>query len=173
MNFEAYYAEKLKKDPTVTKKRAEAWWQNTAAFAAQHKSEDDYELPDKAAAKWFQKEYSPALKYLRRGQMGVMEDLRLIEDWDQYDKIRKTIVRPLKKDTRWDFNGRDRPLIKAGQIPPPRLATTFIAGQGSQNKQVTRRGCQRGTMGIPCDHPPGSSSCNGGVPVLRRMGEMY
>jgi len=171
MNFETYYEQKLQKDSSLTKKKAMTWYKQTAAFSAQHKDEDDFEVPDKESVKWFQKEFMPSLKYLRRGSMGVMEDLRLIGDFDEYDAMRRKLVRPLKQDRVWDFDGVRRPLIKAGQIPPPRLATAWQAGSDHRDKQVTRRGCALGVEGIPCDHPRGSSLCNGGAPVLRRIGE--
>lgn len=170
MNFEDYWASNKAKD--WTKKKAMSYWKQTAGHSAQHKDEGDFEVADPASVKWFQKEYEPTMKYLR-GPLGKAEDLRLIGDLEGFHSLRDKIVRPLKKAMRWDFNGQERPLIEAGQIPPPRMATAWNPHAQGRYKNVTRRGCNRGVLGLACDHPVGSSECNGGVQVLRRIGENY
>lgn len=170
MDFETYYAEKKSKKPSLSEKQARAWYDQSAFANAQHKSEDDFEEADPESVKWFEKEY-PGLRYFRNGAIGRMEDFRLLKDEDSYHNLRNKLIRPLKNDRVWDWDGVQQPLIKAGEVPPPRFATTWKLGVSGTINRVTRRSCEAGLRGLPCDHPVGSSECNGGVNVIRRIGE--
>lgn len=169
MDFATYFDMKKSKNPKTTEKQAKAWYEQTAGFSAQHKNEDDFEEANLADVKEVHKEY-PGLQYFRNGAIGRMEDFRLLGDEKSFLEWRNRLIRPLKKDRVWDYDGVDRPLIKAGQIPPPRFATSFVSSPTGRIARTTRRSCEAGRAGLACNHPVGSSQCNGGVDVYRRVG---
>jgi len=174
MDFKTYFESKKAKNPKTTEKEARSWWKRTAAYSAQFKDEDDFVEADQDDITAFHKsDAGRAHRYYQNGAIGVMEGYRLIGDLESFEDLRKQIIKPLKKDRLWDYNFglRERPLIKAGEVPPPRYASQWSADVRGQVKQVTRRSCAAGLVGMGCDHPVGSSICNGGVAVIRRLGE--
>lgn len=175
MEFEEYKAEKIRKAKAAGKSEPKgstilSWWNMSAHYETNRGGPEIDEADHGSVTTFMRSDDGKLMRQYRMGQMGVMDDALQADDMDSYNRIRKRTVRPLKRDAIWDGGIT----IKAGEIPPPRFASEFNANQRTHGvTHVTRRGCARGVLGLSCTHPRGSSECNGGVNVVRRMGDNY
>jgi len=170
ISFDEYYELMHKKNPNYTKPQITKWYNQRAVHGA-----DDVEYADPQDVQYFEKQFGQEVKSIR-GPLHEMEEARMAGNWDEYLVQRKKHVRPLKRELRWDVDPANNSprTIPAGQIPPPRFASMWGRNANSPSlERTTRRSCDKGRVGLPCDHMVGSGDCNGGVKVLRRVGDYY
>ncbi len=156
----------------ASKKALQAWYSMSAKHETSKGTEFE-EADHKSTWSFWKSEEGKLTRKYRRGPMGLMDEALSSKNWDTYNSMRKKLVKPLRRDLAWDGGTGSEITVKQGEIPPPRFASVVATTGYRTTSETTRRGCALGVRGLPCNHPVGSPSCNGGVPLFRRSGDNY